>query len=110
MTTNNPYTNLIDEKAEPINAAAVNQTPWKNRIIDYLLTKKNHTATIKEVLKATDDKYNEENYSKRKHCLDSQKTYMKQDLNVIAAYQDDTIKLVGVYNPKKNIIQPFKQQ
>lgn len=100
------YTKLVDTSKEI--KANTSSKSWKHIIIEYLLTQPNHTAPIKEVLTNTDPKYTVDNYSKRKHCLDSQKTYMKQDLNVIAEYNDTNMRLIGVLDPKKDVIHPFK--
>lgn len=96
---------LVDTTKE---VTAVSGIPWKERIVDYLLTKPGYRAPIKQVLADTDEKHDPNNYSKRKHCLDSQKTYMKQDLNVIAEWQGEDMVLVGLYDPKKDVINPFK--
>lgn len=81
-------------------------TPWKERIVEYLLEKRGR-ALITDVLKATDPDPNPERYRQRKHCLDSQKTYMKQDLLVDASYDGKDMILNGLINKKTGICNPF---
>ena len=72
-------------------------TPWRVRIIEFLASQKGYTATIEAVLQATDDKYSADMsvaaYRKRKHCLDSQKTYAWQDEGVDIAYEGDAMRI-----------------
>jgi hypothetical protein len=97
---------LVDKTKE---AKAVGSgTPWKERIVNYLLDQKGYRAPIKKVLEVTDEKYDPNKYRARKHCLDSQKTYMKQDLLVHASYDGEDMVLVGLEDKKTGKVHPFK--
>jgi len=100
------YDQLIDTTKEVI-VRRNGGTPWKERITDFLIENKGR-AKITDVLKATDPSPDPTCYRMRKHCLDSQKTYMGQDLNVIASYDGEYMILDGVRDPKTNKVHPFK--
>lgn len=84
---------------------ATSSTPWKERIATYLIENQNKTS--KEILKATDPKFDGTNYSSRKHCLDSQITYMRQDYNMVVRHENDKYILLGIIDPKTNKMTPF---
>ena len=104
------FDDLIDEsKAVKADSIANSSTPWKDRIIQYMtnLPADEAAQTHKQILEQTDDKYDETNYSKRKHCLASQFTYMRQDYNIrTLTVNEDKIVLVGIERDDKLI--PFK--
>lgn len=75
--------------------------PWKERIVSYLIDREDPLATYEEILEATDDKYNGDNFNKRKHCLDSQFTYIRQDLNILTKKVDDKIAVLGIVKEDK---------
>jgi len=107
-------TKMVDEKKT---VAAKSNSSWKDRILEYLLEQPDKTATVIDVLKATDDKFVEgQNLTKREHCLASQRTYMKDMFaddkkvpyfGIAAESTDGIMKLVGVYKDA-NTIHPFK--
>ena len=97
---------MVDMKKEV--AVADTSVSFKDRIVKYLLDQKGFAAPVEQLLKDIDPKYDGSNFSKRKHCLDSQKTYMKQDLNVYASYVDEgkTMQLDGL--KIDGVVRPFK--
>ena len=99
---------LIDPKAA-VDAKSVvdGTTPWKHRIVEYCANKPDGAATVEEILKNTDPKFNGENLAKRRHCLASQLTYLRQDEGIVTKTLDDEkIVLLGVKREDKVI--PFK--
>ena len=101
-------TKLTDEsKAVDASTIADGTTPWKHRIVEFMANRKEPAASVEEILKATDPKYNGENLSKRRHCLTSQLTYLRQDEGIVTKTLDDEkIVLLGVKREDKVI--PFK--
>jgi len=97
----------MTDKAKEVIVRRNGGTPWKERITDYLIEHKGK-AKIVDVLKATDPSPDPARYRMRKHCLDSQKTYMGQDLNVIASYDGEYMILDGVRDVKSGKVHPFK--
>lgn len=108
---------IVDDK-QVIEVTATGRT-WKDEIVDFLFAQDGYEAPVKLVLEKTDPKHAPESFRKRKHCLDSQKTYMKdmylgnksvQFDGIAASYTDNgkSMKLVGVYNKDGNI-HPFKE-
>lgn len=98
----------LDEKAA-VDASTIadSSTPWKDRIIEWMTNQPDAAQSFRDVLKHTDPKYTGENYVKRKHCLDSQLTYMRQDYDIRTKnVDDDKIVLLGIQRGDKLI--PFK--
>jgi hypothetical protein len=98
-------TKLVD--TTKVATVASSSVPWKERIVNFLLDQKDHRAPIKTVLEKTDEKHDPAKYLSRKHCLDSQKTYMKQYLNVHAGYDGDDMYLIGLEDKKTGKVHPF---
>lgn len=100
------FTKQLDEsKAVDASTVTSSTTPWKERIVEFLI--ENQASTAEEILTKTDAKYDGNNFTKRKHCLDSQLTYIRQDFNILTKTVDENkIVLLGVVKDKKLI--PFK--
>lgn len=101
-------TKLVDEKAAVEASTIVDgTTPWKHRIVEFMAHREDAPASVEEILKATDPKFNGENLSKRRHCLASQLTYLRQDEGIVTKTLDDEkIVLLGVKRGDK--VVPFK--
>ena len=98
---------LDPKKAVEVSTIADGTTPWKERIITYMISTENAAHSPVEILENTDPKYNKENYDARKHCLDSQLTYIRQDFNIRTKTLDDSrVILLGVVRDDKLV--PFK--
>ncbi len=102
------FTKHLSEKdAVDAKAVADSSTPWKDRIIQWMTSQQEAAQSVEQILKATDPKYTGDNLSKRKHCLDSQLTYMRQDYSIrTKSVDEDKIVLLGVQKGEKLI--PFK--
>ncbi len=101
----------LDTEAEATRTAGKGGTPWRIRIIEFLASKDGYTASIVEVLEATDDKYSADldasQVRKRKHCLDSQKTYAWQDEGVDITYEGDNMR-INAAKDEDGILRPVK--
>jgi hypothetical protein len=87
-------------------------TPWKERIVEFMTSSPQAAHTPHEILEATDPKYDPKSTDKskhfpaRKHCLDSQLTYITQDYDIRRTWDGDKVVLLGVVRNEKLI--PFK--
>ena len=99
-------TKIVD--TETVVEASRRTGSWKQAIIDYLYHRPEFTATVEEILEATDHNYVEgSNSAKRAHCLASQLTYMRQDLNVETFRpKKGSVTLLGLRNDTGDI-NPF---
>lgn len=98
---------LDSSKAVDAKSVADSSTPWKDRIIEWMSSQPEAAQSVEAILKATDPKFTGDNLGKRKHCLDSQLTYMRQDYNIrTKSIDEDKIVLLGVQKGEKLI--PFK--
>jgi len=96
----NKFDKFVDETVEAIDANTVaSTTAWKDRIVEFLMD--NQGASTRDILEATDPNFTGDNFTKRKHCLDSQITYARQDYNLVIQKQDDKYLLRGVIKDKK---------
>ena len=102
------FENALDPKqAIEMKNVADSTTPWKDRIIAWMSTQPEAAQPIEAILKATDPKFTGENLVKRRHCLDSQLTYMRQDYDIRTKFVDnDKLVLLGVQKGEKLI--PFR--
>lgn len=98
---------LLDE-SKTIDASTItnSSTPWKDRIIEYMTSQPDAACTDAQILEATDDKLSDTNFTKRKHCLDSQFTYLRQDYHIHTKKVDNKTVLLGI--EKNNKVVPFK--
>lgn len=89
---------LSDETVEL--SAVDTETNWKQRIVEFLLEQPGLKAPNIEILKNTDPEFRNEkdkaHLRKRLHCLASQRTYMRQDLNLVLKHSNDETQLIGV--------------
>ena len=102
------FDSMLDPKAAvDVDSIADGSTPWKERIIAYMISTPEAAHSPTEILTNTDPKYNEENYDARKHCLDSQLHYIRRDFNIRTKTLDDSkVVLLGIVRDKKLV--PFK--
>jgi len=101
------FTKHLDE-TKTVDAKTVvdSSTPWKDRIVQFMINSKEAALTDKEILEATDPNYNTENFENRKHCLDSQFTYIRKDFNIRTKKVDNKTVLLGIQREDK--LTPFK--
>ena len=98
---------LDPKSAVAATSVADSATPWKDRIIQWMTSQEEAAQSVRAILEATDPKFTGDNLGKRKHCLDSQLTYMRQDYNIrTKSVDDDKIVLLGVQKDDKVI--PFR--
>lgn len=102
------FENQLDEtKSVDAKLVRLSTTSWKQSIVEHMIAQDEPMQSIESVLKATDPKYNTDNYRQRKKCFESQMTYIRQDLNIhILRDADDNVALVGIL--KDNKLIPFK--
>lgn len=97
--------NLLDEsRAIDANSISTSST-WKERIVTFMTSADEAEHSIVEILEATDPIFDGKNLSKRKKCLESQLTYIRQDLDIHIKRVNDQVTLVGLIRDKKLI--PF---
>ena len=104
---------LDPNKAVDASTITDSSTPWKERIVDWMISQPEAAHTPVEILEATDDKFDPKasdkkfHYPARKHCLDSQMTYIRQDYDIKTKQLDgDKIVLLGMVRDGKLV--PFK--
>lgn len=100
------FDNMLDPKAS-VDIKTISSTKsWKQRIVELMTSSDKSLFTYKEILEHTDPNFTGDNYTSRKHCLDSQMTYIRQDYKIVTKKIDDKVCLLGVIKGDKLI--PFK--
>ena len=103
------------DKSKAVDASTItdSSTPWKERIVNWMIEQDEAAHTPAEILEATDEKYDPKSPEKkfhfpaRKHCLDSQMTYIRQDYDIkTKQLEGDKIVLLGMVRDGKLV--PFK--
>lgn len=106
---------VLDEKnAVDISTIPDNNVPWKQRIVEWMTSQPEAVHTAQEILKATDGQYDPKvvdrsHFNGRKHCLDSQLTYIRQDYGIrTRSFGEKGVALLGVENKETKKLIPFK--
>lgn len=109
------FENLVDDKAAvDLDTVADSTIPWKQRIVEWMTKQEEPIHTAREILEATDQSFNPKasdkgHYIGRKHCLDSQLTYIRQDYGIrTRSFGDQGVALLGIENRETKKLIPFK--
>ena len=109
------FLTAVDESAAvDSNTVEDSSVPWKQRIVEWMTAQPEPVHTVKQILEATDAVYDPKNkdeshFRSRKHCLDSQMTYIRQDYGIrTKTFGDQGIALLGIDNKETKKLIPFK--
>ena len=102
---------LNEEAAVDKSTVVDNSKPWKERIVEWMVDQDDAKQKFTAILEATDDKYDPDSdnkkfrYENRKHCLDSQLTYIRQDYDIRTRVDGESVILLGIERGDKLV--PF---